>query len=135
MREERSGNQCLSCNGSGEMPTDYGSVDCPDCGGAGILPSKNVLTDWRMRDIERACAANTHPTPADVRWLMAELRAARQALNEVIALAHDIEDPNAIALRIRFAANRALGLYPVKLDPHTASPGPRPEQAPALNDL
>jgi hypothetical protein len=114
MREDSTSTQCLSCSGSGEIPSDYGSLDCPDCGGAGILPSKNVLTDWRMRDIERAHAAPSDPTSSEVRWLVAELRNSRQALNEIIALAHDIEDSNVIGQRIRFAANRALGLYPVR---------------------
>src|SRR5690606_30307256 len=35
--------RCAGCLGSGETPTDYGMVDCPDCGGAGFLPSRNVL--------------------------------------------------------------------------------------------
>jgi hypothetical protein len=49
-----------------------------------------------------------------VRWLLAELRSARSALHEIIALAHDSLDQDAIGLKIRFTANRALGLYEVK---------------------
>ena len=49
----------------------------------------------------------------DARWLVSELRAARGALTEIIALAHDINDPDAISQRIRFVANRALGLYQI----------------------
>ena len=102
---------CTSCAGSGAMPTDYGLVDCPDCGGAGYLPSRSVHTEWRARDIERGLARGTIPDAADVRWALTELRAARDALTEIIALAHDVDDGDAIARRIRFTANKALGLY------------------------
>lgn len=86
-------------------------MDCPDCGGAGHLPSRSVLIDWRSRDLERALASGRSPGPADVTWLLAELRIARAALTDIVALAHDVEDETSIAVRIRFAANRALGLY------------------------
>lgn len=98
--------------GSGEAASEFGPVDCADCGGAGFLPSKAVLIDWRSRDIEQALANDT-VDPADVRFLLAQLRSARSALTEIIALAHDAQDPDAIAQRIRFAANKALGLYEV----------------------
>lgn len=104
---------CNSCLGSGETPTDYGLVDCPDCGGAGVLPHRSVLVEWRARDIERALGKGTPVTPEHARWLLAELRTARRALTEIIALAHDTEDPDAIGQKIRFTANRALGLYDV----------------------
>jgi hypothetical protein len=107
---------CSSCGGTGEIPTDFGPADCPDCGGAGYLPSRAVLVEWRARDIERALSVGVEPTASDVRWLLAELRTARHALTDVIALAHDIQDSDAIAGRIRFAANRALGLYDVQVD-------------------
>jgi len=103
--------KCQGCLGTGDWPTDYGIVDCPECGGSGILPSRNVLVDWRSRDIERAVGAGRGVAPEDVTWLLAELRAARAALTEIIALAHDTEDTDGIGMRIRFAANRALGLY------------------------
>jgi hypothetical protein len=113
-------NRCRSCVGTGEAPTDYGIVDCPDCGGGGYLPTKNVLVDWLARDIERAVEKGRTPEPTDVRWLLGELRLARAALTEIIALAHDAQDPDDIALRIRFAANRALGVYDVA--PHSDAP-------------
>lgn len=93
------------------MPSDYGLVDCPDCGGAGYLPSRHVLNEWRARDIERGLAQGKTPDAADVRWALAELRTARDALTDVIALAHDIDDGDAIGRRIRFVANKALGIY------------------------
>lgn len=103
----------MSCHGTGEAPTDYGVVDCPDCGGSGVLPTANVLVQWRSADIERALGAGRNADAADVRWLLEELRRARKALTEVIALAHDATDPEGIAPKIRFSANRALGMYDV----------------------
>jgi len=108
---------CSSCGGVGEVPTDFGPQDCPDCGGAGFLPSRAVLVEWRARDIERALSAGVDAAAVDVRWLLAELRAARHALTDIIALAHDIQDADSIAGRIRFTANRALGLYDVQAEP------------------
>ena len=103
---------CTSCQGTGALPSDYGMMDCPDCGGAGYLPPRGVHTEWRARDIERGVELGQTPSANDVRWLLAELRNARSALTSVIALSHDIEDSEDIALRIRFTANRALGIYP-----------------------
>jgi hypothetical protein len=51
------------------------------------------------------------PAESDVRWLLQELRSAREALTSIIALAHDLRDDDAIGMRIRLAANGALGLY------------------------
>lgn len=104
---------CSSCLGSGEMPSDYGSADCPDCGGAGYLPSRHVLTDWRARDIERSLARRDSQEVEDLKWTVAEMRIARAALVEIVALAHDVQDNDVIAQRIRFVANRALGLYEI----------------------
>ena len=109
--QEPEGSQCLSCHGSGEYPTDFGLVDCPDCGGSGSLPSKKLLIEWRASDIERAYSGSREAVSSDVRWLLTELRTARNALTEIITLAHDVSDENEIAPRIRFVANRALGLY------------------------
>lgn len=105
--------RCMSCLGSGEAATDYGVVDCPDCGGSGTLPTRATSTAWRAADIERAVEAGNAVEPAHVKWLLTELGKARAALTEIIALAHDTDDPDALGLRIRFTANRALGLYEV----------------------
>jgi hypothetical protein len=102
---------CMSCAGTGEMPSEHGPLDCPDCGGTGGLPSRATLVDWRSRDIERATAKGNGLSAEDARWLLSELRNARTALTEIIALAHDVQDSDEIALRIRVTANRALGIY------------------------
>jgi hypothetical protein len=93
------------------MPSQHGPAACPDCGGSGKLPAKSVLVDWRSRDIERALSSGINVHASDVKFLLSELREARTALTEIIALAHDIDDPTGIAQRVRLTANRALGLY------------------------
>jgi hypothetical protein len=104
---------CGSCAGTGEVGSDFGPASCPDCGGAGFLPSPHVLVEWRSRDIERAHAKEQSASARDVRWLLAELRRARDALTEIHALAQELDDSNPIATRIRFKANHALRLYDV----------------------
>lgn len=102
---------CVSCGGTGEMVRESGPTDCPDCGGTGKLPSRGTLVEWRARDIDKAAAAGRALSAEDARWLVSELRLARQALTQIISLAHDIDDSDGIAVRVRFAANKALGLY------------------------
>jgi len=104
--------RCKSCHGTGEVGSDGGPASCPDCGGAGYLPSPHVLVEWRARDIERAHAGASGSTGGDVRWLLAELRTARNALTEISSLALEL-DEGPISARIRFAANTALRLYEV----------------------
>ena len=111
MQEASNRPPCDSCSGSGEVPTDFGPADCPDCGGAGYLPPRSALVEWRLRDIERALSSGIVLVKGDVKWLVDELRLARDALTDVLSLAHDVEDTEGIATRIRFTANRALGLY------------------------
>lgn len=101
---------CETCNGTGDVPSRVGPAACPDCGGSGQLPGKATLVDWRTSDIERALTAGITVHPKDVQFLLSELRAARKALTEVVALAHDVEDPNQIGQRIRITAIKVLGL-------------------------
>jgi len=117
--------RCHSCLGTGEVGTESGPVDCPDCGGSGILPHPHVAVEWRMRDIERhhisGNDASNDAVASDLRWLIAELRRARTALTEIAALADDASDSE-VARRLRFTVNRALELYPVG-DPEAVGPG------------
>jgi len=119
--------ECVSCAGTGEVPTDYGLVDCPDCGGAGYLPSRAVLIEWRARDLQRLLSDERPLSRQDAMWLLDELRSARTALNEIIALAHDVSDDDKIAMRIRMVASRSLGLYETVPVP----PKPKPVEQPA----
>jgi len=101
---------CNSCSGSGEVGTEAGPVDCPDCGGAGVLPHPSVLVEWRVRDIERGRGAGSDAAASDIRWLIAELRRARTALTEIASLAEDAGDTET-ARRLRFTAGQALELF------------------------
>jgi hypothetical protein len=103
---------CNSCAGSGEVGTEAGLVDCPDCGGSGVLPHPSVLVEWRMRDIERARGAGNDDAASDIRWLIAELRRARTALTEIQSLAEDAGDSET-ARRLRVTAGQALELFDV----------------------
>lgn len=113
--------RCHSCLGTGEVGTEAGPVDCPDCGGSGDLPDPHVAIEWRVRDIERTHASTRDAVSGDLRWLIAELRRARTALTEIASLAQDAGDSD-IARRLRFTANRALELYPIA----EAAPGAEP---------
>jgi hypothetical protein len=104
--------QCNSCSGTGEVGTEVGPVDCPDCGGSGLLPHPYVLVEWRVRDIEKARAGGSDATASDIRWLIAELRRARTALTQIASLGEDAGDSE-MARRIRFTANQALELYEI----------------------
>lgn len=104
--------RCHSCLGTGEVGTEIGPVDCPDCGGSGILPHPHVAVEWRVRDIERLHAARNDAVASDLRWLIAELRRARTALTDIAALVDDAGESD-VARRLRFTVNRALELYPV----------------------
>ena len=120
--------QCQSCSGTGELGTDAGVVDCPDCGGAGLLPHPHTLVEWRIRDIERAQAAGREVVAGDVRWLVSELRRARAALTEIAALSSDAAPGEGaesaaadssradVHARIQMAAVRALELYAISPD-------------------
>jgi hypothetical protein len=108
--------KCASCHGGGEIGTDYGPVTCPDCFGEGRQMGSLERTEWRLRDIERNHSGGTHGCEPDVRWLIHELRQAREALTHILARCQDESaEPPELANAVQFAANRALGLYSVKL--------------------
>jgi hypothetical protein len=104
------GRECETCYGQGDVPTDEGPVTCPDCGGAGTLPSPGTLVEWRLRAIERVHASRGDETGRDIHWLAFELRNARDALTELLTLADELEETT-VSTRMRFVANRALSLY------------------------
>jgi hypothetical protein len=106
--------RCQSCQGTGEVGSDFGPASCPDCGGAGYLPSPHALVEWRARDIELAHANGTTAVARDVRFLLAELRRARDALTEISALSHELDDANPVAARLRYTVNQALRLYEIR---------------------
>lgn len=100
---------CESCLGTGEYPTDYGMVDCPDCGGSGHMPSRRIVVERRLRDIERAVDGGLRLKQDDMRWLLLEVRTQRQALRTVVALSHDGSEETPAIVQIRRTAEKALG--------------------------
>ena len=68
-----------------------------------------------MRAIEKGYLPGDSATARDVAWLAFELRRARHALMQMLALSQELgQDSSAderLALRLRFLANDALGLY------------------------
>jgi hypothetical protein len=104
------------------VPTDHGPADCPDCGGAGLLPPAETLIEWRLREIERAHELRHDDTAKDVRWLAFELRRARDALTELLTLADELDHP--IRARMHSIANRAIGFY--EIEPEEPSPQGKP---------
>jgi len=64
------------------------------CGGEGALPARDTLVEWRLRAIERAYLPGDSATAQDVAWLAFELRRARQALTQMLALSQEFgQDP------------------------------------------
>jgi hypothetical protein len=116
------GKQCETCYGEGRIPTDAGPITCPDCGGAGTLATEQTLVEWRLRALERSHDDRPDETSADIRWLIFELRRAREALTDLVSLADDVDDVG-LRTRVRFIANRALELYATT----TANPDDRQE--------
>jgi hypothetical protein len=104
------GRKCESCYGEGSLPTDQGPMACPDCGGSGVLPRPDTHVEWRLREAERTFGVGSEESAQAVRWLAFELRRARAALMEVLALSGELPD-SAELVRLRFSANRALSLY------------------------
>jgi hypothetical protein len=114
---EAAGKRCETCYGSGEIPTDEGLITCPDCGGTGTLASPATLVEWRLRAIERAHDGRSDDAAMDARWLAFEVRRARGALTELIAIIDDLDD-TPVRTRMLFVANEALHLYqPVRVRP------------------
>ena len=110
---EPNGATCLTCYGRGETSTEMGLGACPDCGGTGSLPPRDVLVEWRLRAIEKSYVQAQSEASPDVAWLAFELRRARDALLKIMALAQD-DAGSAELKRIRFLANDALGIYDAK---------------------
>jgi hypothetical protein len=104
--------KCWTCYGEGVTTSEHGPRNCPDCGGLGMLPSPLVLTEWRLRELERAYGEHGQ-TGQDVSWLIAEVRRAHHVLVQILAASQDADDDDAIASKIRFLANEVLRVYAV----------------------
>ena len=103
---------CRSCDGQGTVFRDYGPEPCASCLGLGQLPSASVLTEQRLREIEKSYDGRALEASLDVRWLAAEVRRAHHALLQILAASQDLDADDAIAKKIRFLANDVLAVYP-----------------------
>jgi hypothetical protein len=103
---------CRSCDGQGTVFRDYGPEPCASCLGLGQLPSASVLTEQRLREIEKSHEGRNLEASVDVRWLAAEVRRAHHALLQILAASQDLDADDAIAKKIRFLANDVLAVYP-----------------------
>ena len=103
---------CRSCHGEGTVFRDYGPEPCASCLGTGQLPSASVLTEQRIREIEKSCEGRDLEAALHVRWLAAEVRRAHHALLQILAASQDLDPADAIGKKIRFLANDVLAVYP-----------------------
>ena len=107
--------KCATCYGQGVVTGSKGPAECGDCGGLGQLPSTTVLTERRLRELEKVYGSQGGEVGQDVTWLVSEVRRARHALTQILALGQDGGAAD-MAERTRFLANQALGVYPVVPD-------------------
>jgi len=77
-----------------------------------VLPHPYTLVEWRLREIEQRHGSQSSETAKAMQWLAFELRRAREALTELLALSDELDESPARS-RMRFIANRALSLYDV----------------------
>ena len=104
--------QCATCFGEGTIGSEHGPVPCVDCCGLGRLPPSFHLRERRLRELEQNYTGRPE-IAHDVRFLVHEVRTAQHALLQIMAAAMDASAGDALAARIRFLSNQALGLYPV----------------------
>lgn len=108
MQERSDG--CQTCYGTGEIVTEHGAVNCPDCYGDGVSANHGSKMEWRLRELEKIYRSN-HASFADVMWLVCEVRKAREALVLILTRCQDADDSDEIARYARTRAMEALGLY------------------------
>jgi hypothetical protein len=104
---------CSTCYGEGSIASESGPLACADCAGQGVLPSGLVRTEWRLRQLETAYAAESGARGQDFAWLVAEVRRAHHALLQILALSQDAEREDANLTRIKFLSNDVLSVYPM----------------------
>jgi hypothetical protein len=103
--------ECGTCRGTGELPSETGPMECADCHGLGRLPSGNVLAERRLRELERKYRDDPEEHARDVRWLVAEVRRARHALVQILTAGQEAAPDDPIGRQIVFLANEVLDVY------------------------
>jgi hypothetical protein len=102
---------CHTCYGTGEVVTELGPSNCPDCYGDGKQASAGNKFEWRLRELERSYRAKNGESLSDVMWLVHELRQARNALVLILTRSQDADESDDVAKYVRRRAMEALGLY------------------------
>jgi hypothetical protein len=102
---------CLTCLGGGEVSSERGLANCPDCDGTGKIGDIFRRTEHRLREVEKKVARQDGEAATDVRWLITELRMCRDSLLKVMTAAQDGSSNDELLRRIQFEANEALGVY------------------------
>jgi len=103
--------KCWTCYGDGVVSGHRGPESCPDCAGAGTLASPLVLTERRLRELERSYDERGDAASRDVSWLIAEVRRSQHALVQILAASQDADENDALAKRIKYLANDVLRVY------------------------
>ncbi|MDH5675653.1 MAG: hypothetical protein OEZ06_26250 [Myxococcales bacterium] len=103
--------RCATCYGEGAVGSTHGPQACPDCEGIGFLPSATVLTERRLRELERVYARQGGQVGQDVQWLATEVRRAHHALVQILAASQEADESDAAAAQIRGLANSVLNMY------------------------
>lgn len=109
--QQTSPSKCTTCYGEGTVGGLHGPQACADCAGLGTLPSTTVLTERRLRELERIHTAEGGEFGKDVGWLVSEVRRAHHALLQILAVSQDADPRDQEAARIRHLANEVLGVY------------------------
>lgn len=105
--------ECVTCRGTGETGSEFGPETCQDCAGLGSLPSATVLTERRLRELERIHAEQGE-FARDMRWLVSEVRRGQHALMQILAASQEVPEGDPIGAKIRFLSNEVLGMYTVQ---------------------
>lgn len=103
--------KCATCYGEGCVSSERGPKDCPDCLGMGMLPSATVLTERRLRELEKSYSERGGEEGRDVGWLVGEVRRAHHVLLQILAASQDADEDDT-SKRIKYLANDVLAIYP-----------------------
>ena len=119
--------KCVTCYGEGMVGGDNGPERCDDCLGLGLLPSHTVLTERRLRTLERTYEPRQGELARDVHWLVSEVRRSHHALVKILAASQEADEGDTHSAQIRFLANEVLGVYTT--EPAEPDPGGEPAHA------
>ena len=101
---------CHTCYGTGEVVTEQGPSNCPDCYGDGKQANSGNKFEWRLRELERHYRTKNGESLSDVMWLVHELRQARDALVLILTRCQDADESDDMARYVRRQSMEALGL-------------------------